>query len=81
MAAVSVKRSISREKPWERGWRWRELSKFDLLFTTILNVKEHFTTIEMDFSLRDQDCGSKKEQTLSISFSQSDWFIFQNERF
>ena len=29
----------------------------------------------------DQDRDTKKEQALSITFSQSDWFIAQNERF
>jgi len=33
------------------------------------------------FPERDQDRGTKKEQALSITFSQSDWFIPQNERF
>ena len=33
------------------------------------------------FSERDQDRDTKKEQALSITFSQSDWFILQNERF
>ena len=29
------------------------------------------------FSERDQDRDTKKEQALSITFSQSDWFILQ----
>ena len=33
------------------------------------------------FSDRDQFRDIKKEQALSITFSQSDWFIPQNERF
>ena len=32
---------------------------------------------KMFISERDQDRDTKKEQTLSITFSQSDWFIFQ----
>ena len=32
-------------------------------------------------SERDQDRDTKKEEALSITFSQSDWFISQNERF
>ena len=31
--------------------------------------------------MRVQSVTQKKEQALSITFSQSDWFIFQNERF
>ena len=31
-------------------------------------------------SERDQNHNSKKEQALSITFSQCDWFISQNER-
>ena len=34
----------------------------------------------MLFSERDQDRDTKKEQALSITFSQSDWFIPKNER-
>ena len=29
----------------------------------------------------DRDSGTKKQQALSITLSQSDWFISQNERF
>ena len=32
-------------------------------------------------SERDQNHGTKKEQALSVTFSQYDWFIFQNERY
>ena len=32
---------------------------------------------KMFISERDQDRDTKKEQTLSITFSQSDWFLFQ----
>ena len=35
----------------------------------------------MFISERDQDRDTKKEQALSITFSHSDWFISQNERF
>ena len=42
-------------------------------FTTILNVKEVL------ISARDQNHDTKKEQALSITSSQYDWFIFQNE--
>ena len=31
--------------------------------------------------MRDQDRDTKKEQALSTTFSQSDWFIPQNEHF
>ena len=36
---------------------------------------------KMFMSERDQDHDTKKEQALSITFSQCDWFISQNERF
>ena len=46
-----------------------------LFFTTISTLKKMF------ISERVQDRDTKKEQALSIAFSQSDWFISSNERF
>ena len=43
-------------------------------------LPQYSTPKKVFISERDQNHDSKKEQALSITFSQYDWFIFQNER-
>ena len=44
------------------------------------NINAKASPKKMLFPERDQDRDTKKEQALSITFSQSDWFIPKNER-
>ena len=50
------------------------LNHFRFVFTTVFNDKKVL------ISQRDQNHDTKKEQALSLTFSQYDWFISQNER-
>ena len=43
-------------------------------------VPQYSTPKKVFISERDQNHDSKKEQAFSITFSQYDWIIFQNER-
>ena len=51
------------------------LNHIRFVFYHNTNVKEMF------ISERDQDRDTREGKELSITFSQSDWFISQNERF
>ena len=47
---------------------------------SICFLPQYSTPKKVLISERDQNHNSKKEQALSITFSQYDWFISQNER-